>query len=58
MTFVRWRHGHVDIFKDRALRDASTAIGGLDQIIASLALMFPSEGVDEDERLVELLGFD
>jgi hypothetical protein len=54
-----WRtHGHVNVFKNRARRDASTAVGGLNQVVAGLAVMFPPERVYEDEWLVELLGFD
>ena len=55
---IRWAHGHVDIFKNQPGRDASGAVGGLDQIVAGLAAMFAAECVDEEERLCKLPGFD
>jgi hypothetical protein len=58
MTVIRSSHGHVDVFKDYALRDASTAVGGFNQVVASLAAMFPPECIDEGEWLGELLGLD
>ena len=55
---IRWAHGHVDIFKNQPGRDASGAVGGLDQIVARLATMFPPKCIDEQQRLGELAGFD
>jgi len=57
-TFVRRAHGHVDVLKNHLWGNPPTAVGGLDQVVAGLAAMFPSEGVDECERLGELLSFD
>jgi len=55
---VGWTHGHVDIFKNQPGRDASGAVGGLDQIVAGLATMFPPKCIDEQKRLGKLAGFD
>ena len=51
-------HGDVDILKDGAWSDAARAVGGFDEVIAALAVMFPAEHVDEGERLGELSGAD
>ena len=57
-TFIGGTHGDVDVFKDQAWRDAACAIGRFHQIVAGLTAMLATEGIDEDERLSELAGFD
>jgi hypothetical protein len=57
-AFICGTHGHVNIFKNQLGRDAASAIGGFDQIVAGLAAMFPAKSVDEEEGSGELLGFD
>ena len=56
--FVGCPHRHVDIFKNQAGSDALAAVGGLDQIVTGLAVMFAPECIDEDERFSELASFD
>jgi len=56
--FASRTHRDVNVFKDQPRSDALSAIGWLDQIVAGLAAVLPSECVDEEERLSELSGFD
>ncbi len=58
MTVVRGAHGDVHVLEDQSLRDASTAVGRFNQVVASLATMFPPECIDEGERLGELASLD
>ena len=57
-SIVCQTHGNVNVFKNQPRRDATRTVGGLDQIIAGLAAMFPAERVDKEERLGELSSFD
>jgi hypothetical protein len=54
----RRSHGHVDVFEDVPGGDATSAIRGLDEVIAAIPLVFASEGIDEGERLSQLPGPD
>jgi hypothetical protein len=40
-------HGYIDIFKNFTRRDSLRAVGGLNQVVASLAVMFASEHIPE-----------
>ena len=53
-----WAHGHVDIFKNCARCDALQAVGGFDQVVSSLSVVFAAQGVDESEGLGKLSGPD
>ena len=57
-SIVCQTHSHVNVFKNQSRGDAARTVGGLDQIIAGLAAMFPAERVDKEERLGELSSFD
>jgi hypothetical protein len=48
--------GHVDVFENGLGGDASHAIGGLDEVVAALAGMFPAKRVGEDQGLGKLTG--
>jgi len=54
----RGTHSDVDILEDLTWRNPWRAVGGLNQIIASLTAMFPSERIPELQRTSELLGPD
>src|ERR1700751_3864923 len=51
-------HGNVDVLGNFAGRDATRAVGGVDEIVTFLAGVFAANGVDEGQRRVKLLGGD
>src|SRR5579863_7446755 len=51
-------HGNVNVFEDLAGRDALQAVGRFDEIVAWASGVLAAERVGEDERCVELFGFN
>ena len=55
---IGWPHGHINVFENFAALYATAAVGGFNQIIASLPTLFAPKYIDEHQRLGELLGLD
>jgi hypothetical protein len=49
-------HRHVDVFENLSGGDSPCAVGGLNQIVADISLVFTTQRVDEKKRFRKLPG--